>query len=291
MARKEQNPQQIIRKDSNNCFVEVVSNSFEIGRVLMRFYTYDKTRQAGNRITSQVDIYMTFPQFLRICYDILDSRNLIKAILADKQTAVKEANGGKAYPKPRILCMGGTSAAALAAKGKSRPDGMGISRMLKIMAGDKKPIILLAEQGAGEADKNGLIVPRFGTKPEQKVMIALSADDAKELFIYTREMIRAYLNYKASANFNPDNYKRQDNHSSVSNSHVPVPPEFDDEVVNTDPPQDFPRFVEKPAASTPTPTAPTTPAAPTAPVYDEPPEAPEFDLGDDLFGNNDFFGQ
>lgn len=283
MPRKEQNPQQIIRKDGNGCFVEVVSSSFEIGRVLMRFYTYDKTREAGNRITNQVDIYMTFPQFLRICYDILDSRNLIKAILADKQNAAKESNGGRTYVKPRIISMGGTSAAALAAKGKSRPDGMGISRILKIMAGDKKPIILTAEQGAGEADANGLIVPRFGTRPEQKVMIPLSADDAKELFLYTREMIRAYLNYKASTTFNPDNYKKQ---NTNNNGYTPTPPTFDGEVVDMDPPQEFPEMVHV-QDKTPAPQ----PIISEPPVYHEPPEAPEFDVGDDLFGNNDFFGE
>ena len=281
MARKNANPNQIIRKDGNNCFVEVLRNSFEIGRVLMKFVTYDQSREVGDKFTNEIDIYLTFEQFLRISYDILDSRQLINGILKDKQVADEETKrtGKTVYPKQRTLTMGGTSAESLKAKGKSRPDGMSISRVLKMFAGNKLPIMFIAESGPGETDSKGLIVPRYGYKPEQKVMMGLSADDAKELFLLTREEIRSFLTAKAVMNMmNPpeNNQTQQYNQNKTSYQPAPAP---------------APAPAPQPSSAASASRDPLANAM--NPPVEEPPIAPpdDFPIGDDLFGgSDDFFG-
>lgn len=265
MARKNANANQIIRKDGNSCFVEVLRNSFEIDRVLMKFVKYDLTKQAGNKITNEIDIYMTFEKFLRICYDILDSQSLIKGIMLDKQKAQKEAEPGKpAYPKPRVLTQGGTSAESLKQKGKSRPDGMSEARVLKIFAGDKLPIILQAESGAGKADSKGLIVPQYGYKPENKVVIPMTVDDTKELFLFVRAEIQAYLTARRVMEMmNPHENTQQNNQQNKSAAQPKQEPQHQDQ-----PPQD--NFMN----------------APEAPDID-----PDDLFRDDIFGGSeDFFG-
>lgn len=42
------NQNQIIRKDARSCFVESLSDAFEIGKVHLAFATYDLTRPAGS---------------------------------------------------------------------------------------------------------------------------------------------------------------------------------------------------------------------------------------------------
>lgn len=271
MARKNANPNQIIRKDGNNCFVEVLRNSFEINRVLMKFVKYDLSREAGNKITAEIDIYMTFEKFLRLCYDILDSQSLIKAIFTDKQKAAQETatSGKKVYPKQRIIAQGGTSADSLKQKGKSRPDGMGESRVLKIFAGDKLPIILQAESGAGEADSKGLIIPRYGYNPEQKVMMALTTDDAKELFLLVRAEIQAYLTAKRMIEMmNPQQTSNQNTYNNEQ--HTQQPPTESSQSQNTE--------------QTPPPTFMNAPETQTV-------EPDDIFGGDDMFnGPDDFFG-
>ena len=52
------NQHQIIRKDNKNCFVESLSDAFEIGKAHLAFATYDLNKPAGNRQTNCVHIYM-----------------------------------------------------------------------------------------------------------------------------------------------------------------------------------------------------------------------------------------
>ena len=43
------NQNQIIRKDARSCFVESLSDAFEIGKVYLAFATYDLTRAADQQ--------------------------------------------------------------------------------------------------------------------------------------------------------------------------------------------------------------------------------------------------
>lgn len=53
------NQHQIIRKDNKNCFVESLSDAFEIGKAHLAFATYDLNKPAGNRQTNCVHIYIS----------------------------------------------------------------------------------------------------------------------------------------------------------------------------------------------------------------------------------------
>lgn len=209
----QKNAQQIIRKDGSNCFVEVMSTSFEIEKVLFNFYTYDTSAQAGSRLKNGINIYMSFDEFYRICHDITVTRALISEVLKMAQDA-KAA--GKNYAPTKIIHQGGRSAASLKAAGQGRPDNMSLARQLKIQAGSKYPIILIAESGPGEQDAKGLIVPRY-SQPECKVTIPFTFESIKELFLITKAHVDAFIaaqyTYRA---FHPEeNQKYQKGNSSV----------------------------------------------------------------------------
>ena len=250
----------------------------------MKFVTYDLSREAGNKFTNEIDIYLTFEQFLRISYDILDSQSLIKAIQKDKMDA--QAKGSQ-YPQQRILTQGGTSAESLAQKGKSRPDGMSESRVLKIFAGNKLPIMFQAEKGPGETDSKGLIIPRYGFKPEQKVMMGLSADDAKELFLITREEIRAFIvakrmmemmNPPAPTQGTQNNYQPQKQQAPASTYQAPT--QSQPAPAYQAPAQQKPQYQQQNSFDN----AMNPPQPPVAPLKED-----NFPIDDELFGGADDF--
>lgn len=61
------NQNQIIRKDARGCFVESLSDAFEICRIHFVFATYDLNRPAGQRQTNYISIYITADEFLELC--------------------------------------------------------------------------------------------------------------------------------------------------------------------------------------------------------------------------------
>lgn len=185
---KYDNPSQIVRKDGKNCFVEVLSDSFAINRVRFNFCTYDMSAASGSRITSTISIFLPFDEFYRIYNDIAVTRVLLSTLAANLEAAKKSGS----YPVPIILNMGGRSVSSLANSGAARPDGMALSRQMKLMAGDKFPVLLQAESGPGEQNEKGLIVPRYKT-PEQKVMIPFTYETIKELFLITKAHVDAYI--------------------------------------------------------------------------------------------------
>lgn len=64
------NQNQIIRKDARSCFVESLSDAFEIGKVHLAFAAYDLTRPAGQRQTNNIHIYIAVDEFLDLCRKI-----------------------------------------------------------------------------------------------------------------------------------------------------------------------------------------------------------------------------
>ena len=168
MSRRQQNPNQIIRKDGRNVFVEALRVAFPIEKVQLKFMSYDMNQNKGHRAQDVIDIYLDFAAFLRMSHDIMTG--CIYGKLAQEKKAGK--------PGIMTLYQGGVSTAALAASQKSRPDGKALARKLSVFIGDKYPLCFVAESGPGESIQKGLIAPRWGNKPEHKVVISMSADDA-----------------------------------------------------------------------------------------------------------------
>ena len=180
---EERNLQQIIRKDAKNCFVESLSDSFDKGKAHFSFATYDLNKPTGNRQTNCVHIYISIPELLELC------RKLTCGELRYLWQERKKAGDSR----PIQEWLGGTSAEKLAQYGKPRPDGKSLSRVAKLLAGQKSDFLFIADSGPGEKDARGLIVPRFGKNPENHVSVSMAWDSLAELLLITKTHYEAWL--------------------------------------------------------------------------------------------------
>lgn len=180
---EERNHSQIIRKDAKNCFVESLNDAFEIGKIHLAFATYDLNRPVGQRQTNNIHIYIAVEEFLELCRKV--SCGEFGHIMRNK----KNNND----TTPLYECLGGTSAEKLTAYGRSRPDGKSLSRVAKIVVGNKTDILFVADSGPGETTEKGLIVPRFGNKPENHVAVSMSFEVLSELLLLTKAHYEAWL--------------------------------------------------------------------------------------------------
>lgn len=177
------NSTQIVRKDARNCFVESLNDSFGIGKVHFNFATYDLTKPKGQRQTNNISIYVSVDEFLELCRKLECGE--LKFILQSKKKNNDSA--------PIYQSLGGTSAEKLKAMGRAREDGKSLSRTLQLSAGSKSDLLLIADSGPGETNDKGLIVPKFGNKPENHVVISMTFETLSELLLLTKEHYRAWL--------------------------------------------------------------------------------------------------
>lgn len=77
-----------------------------------------------------------------------------------------------------------------------------MSRVVRLTVAAKSDYFLTADSGPGEENKTGLIVPRFGSKPEQHVSVILSWRQLNELLLTTVEHYRAWLSAKYASEWN-----------------------------------------------------------------------------------------
>lgn len=167
----ERNRYQINRLDNRGCFVEVKSDWFSRDQIHFEFATYDTRRPEGERFTNHVHIYLDGPKFLALAADVLSGTMLTELRYPTK-----------APEEVLFEHLGGTSAEKLARYGNPRKDGMGQSRIMRIVRGKKKDsVMLVADNGKGEANKTGLVVPRFGSAPENHVVISADYEQLKQL--------------------------------------------------------------------------------------------------------------
>lgn len=179
----ERNISQIIRKDARNCFVESLSDAFANGRAHFAFATYDLSKPVGQRQTNSIQIYISIPELLELCRK-LSSGELRYIMQQKKQTGDS---------KPIQEWLGGTSAEKLRQYGKARPDGKSLSRVWKLVAGQKTDFLFTASSGPGDKDSKGLIVPRFGNQPENHVAVSMTFESLSELLLMTETHYEAWL--------------------------------------------------------------------------------------------------
>ena len=179
----DRNQDQITRKDARNCFVESLRDCFSFGRIHFTFASYDLSRPAGQRQTSQVQIYIPVGEFLNLCRK-LECGELRYLLQNRKQSSDK---------RPLYETLGGTSAEKLARQGRPRPDGRSLSRTMQILCGSKSDLLLVADSGPGETTDKGLIVPKFGKNPENHVAVSMSFDLFSELLLETKINYQAWL--------------------------------------------------------------------------------------------------
>lgn len=177
------NQNQIIRKDARNCFVESLNDAFSIGRIHFAFATYDLSRPAGQRQTNNIHIYIAVDEFLELCRKLTCGE--LRYMLQNKKQS-----GDKS---PLYQCLGGTSAEKLAKQGRSRKDGMSLSRTAQLLCGSKSDFLFVADSGPGQTNEKGLIVPKFGSKPENHVAISMTFETFSELLLLTKAHFKAWL--------------------------------------------------------------------------------------------------
>ena len=179
----EKNAIQIIRKDARNCFVESLSDAFGNGRAHFVFATYDLNKPVGQRQTNNIHIFIAIPELLELCRKL--SCGELRFILQQKKQTGDN--------KPIQEWLGGTSAEKLRQYGKARPDGKSLSRVCKLMAAQKTDFLFTASSGPGEKDAKGLIVPKFGNRPENHVAVSMTFDALSELLLMTRTHYESWL--------------------------------------------------------------------------------------------------
>lgn len=181
---EERNQYQITRKDAKNCFVESLSDSFGIGKVHFNFASYDLNKPAGQRQTGMVSIYIDADEFLELC----------RKLTCGELRYMVQSQKSAASPRAALYqSLGGTSAEKLKAQNRSRSDGKSLSRTLQILTGNKTDLLLVADSGPGETTEKGLIVPKFGNKPENHITVSMSLDVFGELLLITKTHYEAWL--------------------------------------------------------------------------------------------------
>ena len=181
---EERNKTQIIRIDAKNCFVESRSDAFEIGKAHFEFATYDTSKEKGKRQTNHIHIYLDIPEFLCLAQEALN--NMLHSRAQHNRT-----NGIK---DPLYESLGGTSAEKLNQRGNPRSDGKSLSRIFKIVLANKQDsYLVVADSGPGEADAKGLIVPKFGSKPENHVAVCMDWRAVNELMMMTKVHYESWL--------------------------------------------------------------------------------------------------
>lgn len=186
---KEKANNQIYRIDGKNCFVECMTDGMDIGQIVMNFVTYNTSLEKGSRQTNFIPIYLSIPEFLAL------AENFANGEIARKASLARAALAGKTgFVEPLYCVLGGTSAKKLREQGKARPDGKSLSRKMSIAAGEKYPYLLIAEQGVGETDMMGLIVPKFTAKTaEARVSVPVKEESLQQMFAIAKVYIQAYI--------------------------------------------------------------------------------------------------
>lgn len=179
---EEYNKTQIVRKDARNCFVESLNDSFGIGKVHFNFATYDLNKPKGQRQTNNIGIYISVDEFLELCRKLECGE--LKFIASNKKKTGDST--------PIYQSLGGTSAERLKAMGRARKDGKSLSRTMQLTCGHNG-FLLIADSGPGETDSRGLIVPKFGNKPENHVVISMTFEVLSELLLITKAHYNAWL--------------------------------------------------------------------------------------------------
>ena len=180
---EERNQNQIIRIDARNCFVESLSDSFEIEKAHFVFAAYDLSKPAGQRQTNNIHIYMDVAELFELCRKLTGGE--LRWLMQNKKKSGDNT--------PLYQCLGGTSVEKLEKYGSPRADGKSLSRTAQLVCGNKTDFLFVADSGPGEANAKGLIVPRFGKNPENHVSVSMTFESLSALLLMTKAHYEAWL--------------------------------------------------------------------------------------------------
>lgn len=178
-----------LRKDffeinGQKSFAKFKMDPANIEKILISLVEYDKEQTSGSKVVAQSNCYLGFDEAKLLAHDILSGKIA--------KMAANELKKGEKYPQPVWTSMGGTNEQKCAEK-QLRTDGKALSRVLSICPGSTYPFVLKVEQGAGESNDKGLIVPKFGTKPEVRIFVPIDDATLKKLAIMINTHIDAFI--------------------------------------------------------------------------------------------------
>ena len=180
---------QIYRLDSKSSFVECLNDSFHFDQAHLRAIRYDKTNEAGNRITDKVDIYIP----------VADIGFWAYLCESGKITKILETAREKDQPVAILKRSGGTGVKKLAAYGRARSDGFAEFRSLSFKAGTTNDLLLVAELGPGKEDEKCLI-QRAG-RAEKYVQVPMSCADLYRMLWTVNKNYEGFLAAKYVASW------------------------------------------------------------------------------------------
>jgi hypothetical protein len=86
------------------------------------------------------------------------------------------------------------------------------------LVGQKTDFLLIADSGPGDKDAKGLIVPRFGNKPENHVAVSMTFDALSELLLMTKTHYESWL----TAWYLSQTHSGQQRNQMPANNQVPA---------------------------------------------------------------------
>ena len=70
---------------------------------------------------------------------------------------------------------------------------MSLSRIARLFCGERADFLFVADNGPGEQNEKGLIVPRFGKNPENHVSVSMNWESLSGLLLLTKTHYEAWL--------------------------------------------------------------------------------------------------
>lgn len=177
---------------------ELSATSFSIGKILANFQTFQRTPNGAAHQTDLVSIYIDFDDARALVADYYTGA-IQRLANVEKQKMVNAQNNRQVYyAQPVFTVRGGTSAAKLAEKGKSRPDGFDEYRSMTIAPGIRQDWVFTAVACAGIQDSKGLINPRKDAsgRPMNAKIIRIGVTKAyfSSMIVAIEQELQAYRN-------------------------------------------------------------------------------------------------
>lgn len=179
MARRGAEPTEMVRIDKRNMFVGFYDDTLvPIGKIRVAFVKYDK----NNTRTDYTVQYLDEDDALLLADCIWNGD--IKRMALHYQK--KEEKFKSLLP---FIAMGG--------KKGGREDGSDLARKFDIFAGNPGSYLIQGEEGKGRQNEQGLFVPDYGGKPDQRVGVYVTDAELKKI----ASVLRSKINAKMAAEY------------------------------------------------------------------------------------------
>lgn len=162
-----------VRKTNHN-LLEIV-DAFNLDKVRIGFRNFNKNGESGNKVTDQVDFYLTIPELELICQDILTGH-------ASVVINEKDQSGKFTYKKYGERFKG------------SERNGQIYSRKFYIVRSDLGAFFTALE-GPGKKEGQGIVKPLYkDNEAPNKVSISITPDDMKTFALQGKRACDYYYN-------------------------------------------------------------------------------------------------